>query len=103
MNIRARHAKFKVWEGARADIDRVLAIWRDCLETYGGPYLFGKKPTMADAMYAPVCTRLLSYDVDVDAVSARYCDTIMALAPMAEWVAAAHGEPEEVEELDIEF
>jgi glutathione S-transferase len=103
MNIRSQHSRFKVWDGARADIERVLAVWRDCLDTYGGPYLFGAKPTMADAMYAPVCTRLRSYDVELDAMSARYCDTIMALEPMAEWIAAALAEPEELEELDVEF
>ena len=49
------------------------AIWRECLETYGGPYLFGKTPTVADAMYAPVCTRFNTYDVPLDRVSAAYC------------------------------
>ena len=57
MNIRAQHRGFNVWSGAQADIDRIAAIWRDCLERYGGPYLFGSDPTAADAMYAPVCTR----------------------------------------------
>jgi glutathione S-transferase len=54
-------------------------------------------------MYAPVCTRFLTYDVKLDPDSAGYCRTIMAWAPMAEWVAAAQAEPEEMEELDMEF
>ena len=66
MNLKAHHPGFKVWAGAQADIDRVAAIWRECLEAYGGPYLFGEL-TMADAMYAPVCTRFLTYDVKLDA------------------------------------
>jgi glutathione S-transferase len=103
MNIRSRHPGFKIWEGARADIDRILSIWDGCLSTYGGPYLFGAKATMADAMYAPVCTRLISYDVEVGEHAASYCKTVMTLEPMAEWVAAAQSEPEEVEELDVEF
>ena len=41
MNLKAHHPGFKVWAGAQADIDRVMAIWRECLTTYGGPYLFG--------------------------------------------------------------
>ena len=89
--------------GAQADIDRVLSIWRDCLATFGGPYLFGASPNMADAMYAPVCTRLVTYDVDLDDVCASYCATMTALPAMAEWAAAAAAEPEDVEELDIEF
>jgi glutathione S-transferase len=88
---------------ARGDIDRVTAIWRECIEEYKGPYLFGEKPCSADAMYAPVCTRFLTYDVAVDPVSTAYCRTIMALPQMQDWVAAAKVEPDELEELDVEF
>ena len=103
MNIKARFPGFKVWSRAQADIDRVLAIWKDCLERYGGPYLFGRQPTIADAMYAPVVTRLLSYDVAIDKASAGYCKRIMELPAMKEWVAAAKKEPEEIDELEAEF
>ena len=41
MNLKAHFPGFKSWAGARADIDRVTAIWRDCLAKYKGPYLFG--------------------------------------------------------------
>jgi len=102
MNLKARHPGFKVWAGAQADIDHVAAIWRECLETYGGPYLFGQL-TMADAMYAPVCTRFLTYDVKLDGRSAAYCQSIMKWPAMAEWVADALAEPAELEELDVEF
>lgn len=103
MNLKAHFPGFKAWAGARADIERVTAIWRECLEKYGGPYLFGEKPCAADAMYAPVCTRFLTYDVALDAVSSGYCRTIMAMPEMQEWVAAAKVEPDELEELDVEF
>jgi glutathione S-transferase len=103
MNLKARYPGFKVWAGVQADIDRVTAIWRESLALAGGPYLFGPTPTMADAMYAPVCTRFLTYDVNLDSDCAAYCATIMALPAMQEWVAAAQVEPEEVEELDVEF
>src|SRR2546423_9911761 len=63
MNIKARHPKFKVWAGAQADIDRIVAIWRECLSIHQGKYLFGDAPPMADAMYAPEATRFLTYDV----------------------------------------
>jgi glutathione S-transferase len=103
MNLKAHHAQFKVWAGAQADIERVTAIWRDCLQRYGGPYLFGKKPTAADAMYAPVCTRFDTYNVKLDAASAAYRDTMMKFPPLVEWIDAAKEEHEEVEELDVEF
>ena len=102
MNLKARHPGFKVWAGAQLDIDRVLVIWSDCLAASGGPFLFGEE-TMADAMYAPVCTRFLTYDVALDPVSRAYRDRILALPAMAEWTQQALLEPEEVEELDVEF
>ncbi len=103
MNMKARHPGFPMWAGAQADVDRILAIWRDCLVAYGGPYLFGERPTAADAMYAPVCIRFRTYDVDLDVDAARYRDTILELAPLIEWAELAAAEPDEIEELDIEF
>src|SRR5215471_20768270 len=103
MNLKAHYPGFKVWAGAQADIDRVLTIWRECFAASKGPYLFGKEPCMADAMYAPVVTRFLTYDVKLDPQCAAYCKTIMAMPLMQEWVAAAKTEPDELEELDVEF
>jgi glutathione S-transferase len=103
MNLKAPHAKFPIFSGAKPDIERIEAIWQDCLATYGGPYLFGARPTIADAMYAPVTRRFLSYAVPVSEIAAAYCATIDAWAPLAEWVAAAKDEPEEMEELEVEF
>ena len=103
MNLKAHFPNFKVWNRAQGDIDRVKAIWTECLATYGGPFLFGKQRCMADAMYAPVVTRFLTYDVALDAACAAYCRTIMAMPELQEWVAAAKLEPDDIEELDVEF
>jgi glutathione S-transferase len=103
MNLKAHYPGFKIWAGAQADIDRVVAIWTSCLSTYGGPYLFGETPSMGDAMYAPVCTRFRTYAVALDADCQAYCSRIMSLPPMVEWIEAAMAEPAEVEELDVEF
>jgi glutathione S-transferase len=103
MNLKAHYPGFKVWTGAQADIDRVTEIWRECLGRYGGPYLFGGELSMADAMYAPVCLRFLTYDVVLDPVSEGYCQTIMAWPALRRWIEAAKLEPEELEELDAEF
>jgi glutathione S-transferase len=102
MNLKAHRPDFKIWAGAQFDIDRITTIWRECFGAYHGPYLFGKL-TMADAMYAPVVTRFLTYDVKLDADCAGYCDRIMALPDMVAWREAAMLEPEELEELDMEF
>ena len=103
MNIKAHYPGFKVWAGAQADIDRVCAIWRECLSTSGGLYLFGKQPCIADAMYAPVATRFITYDVKLDGQCSAYCNAIMTLPHMQEWIAGARSEPDELEELDVEF
>lgn len=103
MNIKAHFPGFKLWSRAQTDIDRITAIWTECLQRYGGPYLFGAQPCIADAMFAPVVTRFLTYDVALDPVCAAYCQTIMALPAMKEWVAAAALEPDEIDELDAEF
>ncbi len=102
MNLKASHPGFKVWAGAQSDVDRVATIWREALAMSGGPFLFGEL-SMADAMYAPVCTRFATYDVKLDAACAAYRDRILALPQMKEWIAAALTEPDEVEELDVEF
>ncbi len=103
MNLKARHPGFKVWAGAQADIDRITTIWRDCLASYRGAYLFGAQPTLADAMYAPVVTRFRTYDVRLDPTCTGYCERIMAWPAMQEWIAAAETEPDDVEELEVEF
>jgi glutathione S-transferase len=103
MNLKGRYPNYKVWSRAQADIERVLAIWADCLAKYGGPFLFGAQRGMADAMYAPVVTRLQTYDVRVpDPASAAWCQRMLALPEMQEWTAAALREPEAIDELDVE-
>ena len=103
MNLRLHRPGYRVWSAARADIDRVLEIWRECLNTWKGPWLFGTRPTVADAMYAPVVTRFRSYDVSLDATCERFASHIMAWDAMREWIAGALEEPEQIEELDVEF
>jgi glutathione S-transferase len=102
MNLKAHYPSFKVWTRAEADIERIAVIWRDCLERYGGPFLFGAR-TMADAMYAPVVTRYKTYDVKLDPVCTAYGERILAMPEMQDWIEAARHEPEGIEELEVEF
>ncbi len=103
MNLRFHKPGFTVWSSAQADIDRITSIWRDALTTWKGPFLFGAAPTIADAMYAPVVTRFLSYDVSVGQLCQSYCTTIMDWAPMKQWVEDSKNEPQEIVELDLDF
>jgi len=102
MNLKARHPTFKIFSGARPDVERIKAIWTECLETYGGPFLFGP-PGAADAMYAPVCTRFRTYAVELDSQLQAYCETVFAWPLMQEWTAGALAEPDEIIELEVEF
>jgi glutathione S-transferase len=103
MNLRARRPGFVIWSAARADIERITQTWRDCLDASGGPYLFGARLSVADAMYAPVVTRFVTYDVALDDVCRAYGARILALADMQEWHRLALAEQEEVAELEVEF
>jgi glutathione S-transferase len=103
MNLKGDFPDYKVWAKAVDDIERITTIWRECLDEYGGPWLFGKKRCMADAMYAPVVTRFNTYHVAVDAQCTAYGRKIMAMPEMKEWIAAAQLESDDIEELDMEF
>jgi glutathione S-transferase len=102
VNLKGHFPGFKIWSRAQADIDRVCTIWRECLARSDGPFLYGER-TIADAMYAPVVTRFKTYDVTLDDRLARYSDVILNLPEMQEWIAAARLEPEDIEELEVEF
>lgn len=102
MNLKARHAKFKMFSGARPDVERVKELWTECLEQYGGPFLFGR-PTMADAMWAPVCTRFRTYAVALPPLLEAYCETVFEWDLMKEWTEGALAEPDEILELEVEF
>ncbi|MFC6789510.1 glutathione S-transferase family protein [Methylobacterium komagatae] len=103
MNLKAFHPGFRLFNGAKADIERIVTIFDDCLDRYEGPFLFGQTPCLADAMFAPVCTRFRTYDVKLPPGATAYRDTILHWPLMVEWAEAAANEPEEIEELDMEF
>ena len=103
MNLRAKHEQFAVWSAARADLDRITETWRSCLGEWGGPWLFGAKPSIADAFYAPVVLRCRSYAVVLDPACEAYARTILAWPDLAEWMAdAAHEPDDKIEELDLD-
>jgi glutathione S-transferase len=102
MNLKARHQGFKIFSGARPDVERIRAIWTECLEKYGGPHLFGPL-SLADAMYAPVCSRFQTYGVPLDPALSAYSERIFDWPLMQEWTAGAVAEPDEIVELEVEF
>jgi glutathione S-transferase len=102
MNLKGNFPKFKLWSKAQQDTDRICAIWKECLNMYGGPFLFGEL-TLADAMYAPVVTRFKTYDVKLDRLCENYRDRILDWPPLRDWTMEALQEQEAIEELEVEF
>jgi glutathione S-transferase len=81
------------------DVERVTAIWRECRQRFGSrgangasDFLFGGF-TIADAMFAPVTTRFLTYSVPLDPVCSAYVAAMQRWPAMQEWAAAAKAEP----------
>jgi glutathione S-transferase len=73
---------------ALANVARLDAMWSDCRARHGGPFLFGAF-CAADAMYAPMVTRIHTYGVAVSREALGYVEAVMALPAFAEWKAAA--------------
>jgi glutathione S-transferase len=103
MNIRSSFPDHGVTPEVQADINRIMALWRDCRTRFGekeGDFLFGRF-TIADAMFAPVVTRFRTYRIDLERDAEAYCEMIMAMPAMQEWITAAKNEPMIVEAFEF--
>ena len=102
MNVRSSFPGREIPPEAQADINRVMSLWRDCRARFGqgGDFLFGQF-TIADAMYAPVATRFRTYRIELEREADAYCEAIMALPAMQEWVTAARNEPMIIEQYEF--
>jgi glutathione S-transferase len=95
MNIRARGRHVATTPSLEADITRVKSIWVNLRTQHerGGDWLFGKY-SIADAMFAPVVSRFLTYGVNTEGLARRYMETVMDDTIMREWVRASELEHE---------
>ena len=96
MNIEASlpEAGALVWRdqpAVRADVTRLLAMWRQCLDAHGGPLLFGDF-SVADAFYAPICMRLRTYALPLPADIAAYVQRVCELPGVKAWIDGALAE-----------
>jgi glutathione S-transferase len=98
LNVRASGRRVPETPGLAADVARVTALWRDCLERKGarGPFLFGEF-SIADAMYAPVVFRFATYGARLGKIEQGYADALRALPAMRAWAEAAARETEVIE------
>ena len=99
MNIRSRYPGKGLTPESQQDIDRIVALWTQCRERFGGPgsLLFGRFG-VADAFFAPIVMRFHAYAVKVPRVAQEYCEAVQALSAVREWSDAARRETEFVAE-----
>ena len=95
MNIRASHPGKGMNPAVQGDIDRIVGIWQDCRarSTAEGSMLFGAFG-VADAMFAPVVSRFVTYAVALPPVAQAYADAVLGLSAVREWMDAARRETE---------
>jgi glutathione S-transferase len=104
MNMWRPVIKREVTPEAAVNVARLEAIWNGCRMRFGkgGPFLFGRYGA-ADAMYAPMVSRLHTYAVDVGPGTRGYMDAVMALPAWREWVAASIKEPWVLPEDEVDW
>jgi len=102
MNLRASHPGKVDADLVARDLRRIEEIWGDFTAESGGPFLFGKFGG-ADAMFAPVATRIRTYALPVSDAAMEYVEAIYALPAFQEWLAEAIKEPWIVEDDEIDI
>lgn len=93
MNVEAR-LPGKGWNlQVQQDIDRIVQIWCTCCERFAtlGPFLFGHF-SVADAFFAPVVLRFMTYKVSLPSIAQRYADHMLALPGLQQWIRQAEAE-----------
>lgn len=93
MNIRRVTTTPLLSDAAKNDIARIVRLWAQARARFGGTgdFLFGEFGA-ADIMYAPVCTRFVTYSVALPRFAERYVEAVTAHSFMQDWIAAAHDE-----------
>ncbi|WP_027487080.1 glutathione S-transferase family protein [Allorhizobium undicola] len=92
MNMRRKPRSIALPDGVMDNVRRIEAIWTECLNRSGGPFLFGAF-SAADAMFAPVVNRFSSFLLTRDDTAARYMQAMSSHPAFIQWQAAALLEP----------
>lgn len=101
MNLGARYAAPEMTEALKANVDRIEAIWAEARQKFktDGPFLYGTF-TAADAMYAPVVTRLDTYSIPVKDETRAYMNAVLGHPAVVSWRDAALKEPWTIPDYD---
>lgn len=80
-------------EALAKDIARLDALWKEGLDTFGGPWLAGDTFTAVDAMFAPVAVRVRGYRIELGDTAADYAQRLLEQPAVAEWIEQGIAEP----------
>jgi len=102
MNIRATGRKVASTPELEADITRIKSIWRELRQQYAssGPWLFGKY-SIADAMFAPVVFRFLTYGVNEPGAVDEYLLTVSRDPLIQPWLKDSATEKEVIQVSEV--
>src|SRR5690606_8307426 len=92
MNCGIRVRLHEMPDGLRQDIARIVELWGEGLQRFGGPFLAGARFTAADAFYAPVAFRIQTYGLDLGTDANAYAARLRDLPSMQDWYASALAE-----------
>jgi glutathione S-transferase len=98
-NIR-RRVSAPLDDATKHEVARVDALWTSLSERFGGRYLFGDRPTIADFFFTPMATRFRTYGVKLDETAQRYADALLAEPTFRAWEAEALAEDWTMPECD---
>ena len=102
MNVRQIFPPKAPSEAVVADLARIMQLWAQARANWGGEgeFLFGDFGA-ADIMFAPVCTRIVTYSLPVPRFAAAYIAAVLAHPFMQDWIAGAQEEDWVIEKFEV--
>lgn len=85
MNVGVRVKPKPMPDALQRDVGRIVELWAQGLDGFGGPFLAGPHFTAADAFFAPVAFRVRTYGLDVGCAGRAWVDHMLALPAMLAW------------------
>ncbi len=85
MNVGVRVKPKPMSEALQRDVGRIVELWAQGLDSFGGPFLAGPRFTAVDAFFAPMAFRVRTYSLDVGHAGAEWVQNMLTLPAMLAW------------------
>jgi glutathione S-transferase len=92
MNCGTRVRLHDLTTALQAEVNRLDELWSQGLERFSGPFLAGNAFTAADAFYAPMCFRVQTYGLPLNAAAMTWVSRMLVQPAMRWWYDAAVNE-----------